>query len=91
MAQNDNILLTGFFDLLFAAAASTGFTEAYGMEEKKLGLVLSDWVCARSVLPRGPCFFSMGQLTKTPWARERVHAAIGCQASSMVRMLAKPF
>ena len=61
------------------------------MEEKKLGLVLSDWVCARSVLPRGPCFFSMGQLTKTPWARERVHAAIGCQASSMVRMLAKPF
>ena len=63
----------------FAAAAVTaGFTEVYGLKgSKKVGLVLSDWVRARSVLSRGPWLFSKGQLTKTPWARERVHAAVG--------------
>ena len=60
MARNDNILLyiyNCFFYLLFAAAAITGFN---GVEEKKIGLVLSDWVFARSVLSRGPCLFLRG-------------------------------
>ena len=60
MAQNDNILLTGFFDLLFAAAASTGFTEAYGMEEKSLVLSCLIGFVPDQCCPEGHVFFLWG-------------------------------
>ena len=66
MAQNDNILLTDFFDLLLAAAAPTGFTEAYGMEEKDLVLSCLIGFVPDRCCPEDHVLFSMGQLTKTP-------------------------